>query len=73
MLLGSALMRLVKIKRGIFPTRVRCQGCEVFVNEEQAYADLDGVPFIDYYCSICTDHFVYEKIAIKVENEQSQS
>ena len=36
--------------------RLKCIACEksFFTDEEDMYADADGVPFEDYYCSPCT-------------------
>ena len=46
---------------------VQCVQCSVFLKLDQAYADLDGTPFVDYYCPPCKQEKVREWLEYTAE------
>ena len=42
------------------PVYVKCRGCGELVVDSEAFADLDGEPFINYYCKPCVDQLKEE-------------
>ena len=58
-------MRL-EITKGKPPVEVRCVKCLRLVPlGHNVYADLDGAPFVDYYCVECLDAEVTDYIREK--------
>lgn len=43
----------IKVEPHLRDLRVRCCVCHSNPTIQNAYADLDGVPFISYYCTPC--------------------
>lgn len=54
-------MQPVSVNPSAGPLRFICTNCGRWADQAQAtvYADLDGVPFVDYYCAPCaTAHII---------------
>jgi len=46
-------MRLIKVSASSVRIKLRCEKCGAIHQESDMYADLDGKPFVDYFCRDC--------------------
>lgn len=62
-------MRIVKCDPFENKIIVRCLKCFEYVPLKHAYADLDGKPFIDYYCPTCAGSLIHQEVENKLKED----
>jgi hypothetical protein len=50
-------MRLAPVQQSNPPIKLQCVKCGKMVDADKLLADLDGKPFVDYYCKECTAEY----------------